>query len=102
MSRILIVDDDKATRDGLALALGHDYAVLTAADAEAALRALTEHEVDLVLTDLRMPGRDGLSLLRDIIASHPGLPVILLSPMALWRARWRPCATAPWTSLPSL
>ena len=31
MSRILIVDDDKATRDGLALALGHDYAVLTAA-----------------------------------------------------------------------
>ncbi len=79
MSRILIVDDDKATRDGLALALGHDYAVLTAADAEAALRALTEHEVDLVLTDLRMPGRDGLSLLRDIIASHPGLPVILLS-----------------------
>lgn len=79
MSRILIVDDDKATRDGLALALGHDYAVLTAADAETALRALTEHEVDLVLTDLRMPGRDGLSLLRDIIASHPGLPVILLS-----------------------
>lgn len=79
MSRILIVDDDKATRDGLALALGHDYAVLNAADAEAALRALTEHEVDLVLTDLRMPGRDGLSLLRDIIASHPGLPVILLS-----------------------
>ena len=79
MSRILIVDDDKATRDGLALALGHDYAVLTAADAEAALRVLTEHEVDLVLTDLRMPGRDGLSLLRDIIASHPGLPVILLS-----------------------
>ena len=79
MSRILIVDDDKATRDGLALALGHDYAMLTAADAEAALRALTEHEVDLVLTDLRMPGRDGLSLLRDIIASHPGLPVILLS-----------------------
>jgi DNA-binding NtrC family response regulator len=35
--------------------------------------------VDLVLTDLRMPGRDGLSLLRDIIAAYPGIPVILLS-----------------------
>lgn len=79
MSKILIVDDDKATREGLALALGRDHAVLTAADAEAALRALTGNAVDLVLTDLRMPGRDGLSLLRDIIASHPGLPVILLS-----------------------
>ena len=79
MSKILIVDDDKATREGLTLALGRDHAVLTAADAEAALRALTGNAVDLVLTDLRMPGRDGLSLLRDIIASHPGLPVILLS-----------------------
>ena len=79
MSKILIVDDDKATREGLALALGRDHAVLTAADAETALRALTGNAVDLVLTDLRMPGRDGLSLLRDIIASHPGLPVILLS-----------------------
>ena len=79
MSTVLIVDDDKATREGLALALRGEYTALTAADAETALRALTTHEVDLVLTDLRMPGRDGLSLLRDIIASHPGLPVILLS-----------------------
>lgn len=79
MSTVLVVDDDKATREGLALALRGDYQVLTAADAEAALRALTTHAVDLVLTDLRMPGRDGISLLRDIIASHPGVPVILLS-----------------------
>ena len=79
MSTILIVDDDKATRDGLALALRADYTVHTAADADSALAALTHHEIDLVLTDLRMPGRDGLSLLRDILASHPGLPIILLS-----------------------
>ena len=79
MSTLLIVDDDKATRDGLALALRDTYTVLMAADADAALATLTSHEVDLVLTDLRMPGRDGLSLLRDIAMSHPGLPVILLS-----------------------
>lgn len=79
MSTILVVDDDRATREGVALALGESYTVLTAADAEQALAALTNHEVDLVLTDLRMPGRDGLSLLREIIAAHPALPVILLS-----------------------
>ena len=79
MNTVLIVDDDKATREGLALALGRVYRVLTAADAEGALRVLTGQSVDLVLTDLRMPGRDGLSLLRDIAVSHPGVPVILLS-----------------------
>lgn len=79
MNTILVVDDDKATRDGIALALGESYRVVTAADAEAAMAALTNHAVDLVLTDLRMPGRDGLSLLRDIITAYPALPVILLS-----------------------
>jgi DNA-binding NtrC family response regulator len=79
MSTILIVDDDKATREGVALALRQDYTVLTAADAEAALTALTNNVVDLVLTDLRMPGRDGLSLLRDVVLAHPNIAVILLS-----------------------
>ncbi len=79
MSTILVVDDDKATRDGVARALRADYTVVTAADADAALAQLAGHEVELVLTDLRMPGRDGLSLLRDIITLYPGLPVILLS-----------------------
>lgn len=79
MNTILVVDDDKATRDGIAMALGEAYHVVTAADAEAAMAALTNHAIDLVLTDLRMPGRDGLSLLRDIITAYPALPVILLS-----------------------
>ena len=79
MNTILVVDDDYATREGVARALREHYTVLVAADAEAALAALTSNEVDLVLTDLRMPGRDGLSLLRDIMTSHPGIPVILLS-----------------------
>ena len=79
MSTLLIVDDDKATRDGLNLALSADYEVLTAADADAAMAAMSSHGIDLVLTDLRMPGRDGLSLLRDIIIAYPDVPVILLS-----------------------
>lgn len=79
MSTILVVDDDKATREGVARTLRSDYTVLTAADADAALAALNVNAVDLVLTDLRMPGRDGLSLLRDVITAYPAIPVILLS-----------------------
>lgn len=79
MSTLLIVDDDKSTREGIARAFRKEYTILTAADADAALAALSTNEVDLVLTDLRMPGRDGLSLLRDLVTAHPALPVILLS-----------------------
>lgn len=79
MSTILVVDDDLNTREGVARALRGDYRVLTAADAEQAVAALSSESVDLVLTDLRMPGRDGLSLLRDVIAGWPSVPVILLS-----------------------
>lgn len=79
MSTILVVDDDKATREGVARTLRSDYSVLIAANADEAMAALNVNAVDLVLTDLRMPGRDGLSLLRDVITAYPGVPVILLS-----------------------
>lgn len=79
MSTVLIVDDDKATREGVARTLRSDYTVLTAADADAAMALLNANAVDLVLTDLRMPGRDGLSLLRDVITAYPNTLVILLS-----------------------
>ncbi|MEG1479458.1 MAG: sigma-54 dependent transcriptional regulator [Kiritimatiellia bacterium] len=79
MSTLLIVDDDKSTRDGIVRALHQQYTVFSVADAEAALATLNTESVDLVLTDLRMPGRDGLSLLRDIMTSYPKVQVILLS-----------------------
>ena len=79
MNTLLVVDDDLATREGVAMALRDTYTVLTAADAESAAALLTSHDIDLVLTDLRMPGRDGLSLLRNIVTTHPNIPVILLS-----------------------
>ncbi len=79
MSTILVVDDDLNTREGVARALRGDYRVLTAADAEQGIAALSSESVDLVLTDLRMPGRDGLSLLKDVITGWPTIPVILFS-----------------------
>jgi two-component system response regulator AtoC len=77
--RILVVDDDEALRESLALLLGVEgYEVLTAYDAESALRRLDE-PVDVVLCDVRMPGRDGLELLPDLIRRLPGVPVLMMS-----------------------
>jgi two-component system response regulator AtoC len=77
--RILVVDDDEALRDSLALLLAAEgYEVVTAGDASAALARL-EEPVDVVLCDVRMPGRDGLELLPDLIRRLPGAPVLLMS-----------------------
>jgi len=76
---ILIVDDDKHTRDGLGRALRMRYDVRLAENADTALRLLNEAAPDLMLTDLRMPGMDGLQLLRRAHAAHPGLPILLLT-----------------------
>jgi two-component system response regulator AtoC len=77
--RILVVDDDEALRESLALLLAAEgYEVVTAGDAAAALARL-EEPVDVVLCDVRMPGRDGLELLPELIRRLPGAPVLLMS-----------------------
>jgi DNA-binding NtrC family response regulator len=76
---ILIVDDDKDTRDGLTRALSDTHEVLAAESADRALGILNEREVDVLLSDLRMPGMDGLTLLQRARAQHPGLICILLT-----------------------
>ena len=77
---ILIVDDDKNTRDGLQRALQRSYDVRVAESAEVALQVLgKEPDVDVMLSDLRMPGVDGLGLLRRVHAQHPRTVCILLT-----------------------
>jgi two-component system, NtrC family, response regulator AtoC len=76
---VLIVDDDKNTRDGLERALRATYTVLTAESAERALDLLDAHNVTLLLSDVRMPGMDGLTLLRRALARQPDLIGILLT-----------------------
>ena len=61
---ILIVDDERNTREGLQRALCDRYDVLLAEDSQKALQTLESTPVDVMLTDLRMPGVDGLGLLR--------------------------------------
>lgn len=77
---VLIVDDDAAVAELCRRVLSQaGHAVLTATSAEAALAILDEHEVDVVLSDLRMPGMDGVELLRSITRSKPGPDVVLMT-----------------------
>ena len=62
---ILVADDEAGVRESLAEVLRDaGYAVETAVDGSAALAALDDHDFAVVITDLRMPGADGLAVLR--------------------------------------
>jgi two-component system, NtrC family, response regulator GlrR len=79
-SRLLLVDDDPSLLRLLTLRLeGEGYHVICADSAEAALPLLTKNSVDVVLSDLRMPGLDGMSLFDEIAKRYPGLPVVLMT-----------------------
>lgn len=80
MARLLVVDDEDGVRDFVAEALelaGHD--VTRAGDGDEAARLLDRQGFDLVVTDLRMPGRDGMALLTKIKDEQPDVEVIVLT-----------------------
>ncbi len=80
MSTILIADDEKYILSGLSEAFSLEgYNVITASDGLEAWNALNKNDVDIVLTDLRMPKMTGEELIRKIRASFPKLPVIVLT-----------------------
>ena len=76
---ILIVDDEKNTREGLARALRGEYAVAEAENGQRALEWLETHSADVVLSDLRMPGMDGMTLLARLLGREPRPALILLT-----------------------
>ena len=80
MSSILIVDDEPLVREAYAAFLGMEgYEVLQADSVSAAKDHLTQQGIDLVLTDYRMPGEDGLGLLNYINENFPSLMVIMVT-----------------------
>ncbi|MBP7275800.1 MAG: sigma-54-dependent Fis family transcriptional regulator [Kiritimatiellae bacterium] len=76
---LLIVDDERNTREGLARALRDRFDVRMAEGGTAALELLSEAPADLVLSDIRMPDMDGLTLMRRILARTPQPVVILMT-----------------------
>src|SRR6478672_2589367 len=74
---ILIVDDEKHTRDGLRASLEDDFDVYVAGNSQEALNVLENETVDLVLTDLRLGGEDGMHLIDQMLArSKP--PIVIM------------------------
>nr|MEE4266821.1 sigma-54 dependent transcriptional regulator [Candidatus Krumholzibacteria bacterium] len=75
---ILVVDDEQSMRDFLEASLTGRFKVLTAEEPRAALGLLKKHRVDLVLSDVQMPGRSGLELLGDIRDQLEYQPVVIM------------------------
>ena len=80
MKRILVVEDEKA----LCLLYGEEltkagYEVTTAYDADAALAELKSKDFDLIITDIRMPGKNGIELITQIMGLRKDIPIIINS-----------------------
>ena len=80
MARILVVDDEEGIRTFIAEALETEkHEVVQAADGEQAVRCLDERSFHLMITDLRMPGLDGMALLHKTRTERPEMEVIVLT-----------------------
>ncbi len=77
---ILIVDDQKETRDTLARYLSTDYEIHTASNGSDAMQKIRENsKIELVLSDVDMPEMDGMELLEQIMASRNTVPTIFIT-----------------------
>jgi DNA-binding NtrC family response regulator len=75
---VLVVDDEKHTRDGLRRLLENDYDVYVAADIVGALNVLEREQIDILLTDLRLGGEDGMQLIdRALKMPHPPVCIMM-------------------------
>jgi two-component system response regulator PilR (NtrC family) len=78
--RILVVDDDEIVRDAISSLLSDEgYSVLSAVDGLDAMGVLRGEDINLVISDLRMPGADGCEVLRYAVRNNPDIVVIILT-----------------------
>lgn len=78
--KILVVDDEENARIGLTKLLSQEgYEVASAADGQEALDLLSRRPVHLVISDINMPGMNGLAFLRELGRRHPGTAVIMIT-----------------------
>lgn len=80
LRKVLVVDDDPVVGKSFHRVLANKgYAVITAADGAEALAKIAAEEYDVVYTDIRMPGMDGIEVAENIKGQRPWLPVIIVS-----------------------
>jgi DNA-binding NtrC family response regulator len=78
--KILVADDDEIARDVISALLSREgYNVVSARDGLEAIKILRKDEMNLVLTDLRMPGADGIEVLKYAVRSNPDIAVVILT-----------------------
>jgi len=76
---VLVVDDEEKIQKLLALNLRNSYRVIVAGNVDEAVAYLEKGEVDLVLTDLKLPGEDGIAMLKKVKAFDSSIPVVLMT-----------------------
>lgn len=81
MKRILVIDDDELMRSMLSQMLGRaGYEIILAANGHEGLKQFHAHApFDLVITDLIMPGKEGIETMMELRHDHPALPIIAIS-----------------------
>lgn len=80
MERVLIVDDEENTRIGLSKLLSQNgYQTQAAADGLEALECLGQENIDLVITDISMPGMNGLDFLYELRKLYPEVKVVMMT-----------------------
>ena len=76
---ILLVEDDRNTRNGIAKLLRYKYDITTAEDGLRGINILKKNNFDLVVTDIQMPGADGMDILKETLKKEPKPPCILIT-----------------------
>ena len=80
MGKILIIDDDELSRDVLKSMLEHDgHEVVEASDGEEGITVYSQHPIDLVVTDIRMPGMSGKAVVSELRRRDPNAKIIVVA-----------------------
>ncbi len=76
---ILLIEDDRNTRNGVAKLLRHKYEIVIAEDGARGINVLQRNNFDLVLTDIQMPGANGMDVLAECTKKNPAIPCVLIT-----------------------
>lgn len=78
--RVLVVDDEKIIRDLLTRTLTiAGCEVLTANDGLEGLEVLGEEKIDIIISDIKMPKMDGITMVREILSTRPRMPILMIT-----------------------